>query len=121
MTITEFLLARIREDEAVAARAGEVRPELWPDDREPWADPYMVEVRMSPIRVLAECAAKRRIIESFNFSDEPKSAVDYVMDAQTRMPNLRPNDSITTLIYVAKCMASVYADHPDFNPEWILA
>ena len=79
MTITDFLLARIYEDEAIASRA--------PGDREWEADPSQANpeigqvvsndgavasgvlrddahhiARWDPARVLAECAAKRRIV-----------------------------------------------------------
>lgn len=101
MSITEFLLARIAEDEAVAREVGEVRPELLPDDREPWADPVEVEVRFPPARVLAECEAKRRIV--------------------------RLHPEILTICqgcgepYPCRTLgahAAVYADHPDYDEAW---
>lgn len=49
MTITDFLLARIAEDEAAAT---DVRY-VWPTD---------FDVSLNPARVLRECEAKRRIV-----------------------------------------------------------
>lgn len=49
LTLAEFLLARIAEDEAWANRGVRLPPDGNPDD---------------PARVLAECEAKRRILKS---------------------------------------------------------
>lgn len=61
MTITEFLEARIAEDETVARDAianGEGALD-WADD----GDPTDIHIaRHDPARVLAECAAKRAVI-----------------------------------------------------------
>ena len=55
VTITEFLLARIAEDEAGArAVVG---------DRNAWDTPEWDASRWSPWRVLDECEAKRRIVD----------------------------------------------------------
>ncbi len=80
MTITEFLLARIAEDEAVALAAN---------------GPSVHAARHDPTRVLAECAAKRAIIEQAERSDS----------------------GWWESIYVA-ILAAVYADHPDYDPSW---
>ena len=54
VTITEFLLARIAEDEAGArAVVG---------DRNAWDTPEWDASRWSPWRVLDECEAKRRLV-----------------------------------------------------------
>jgi hypothetical protein len=108
MTITEFLEARIAEDEAVARSA---TPGPWFRDSgwsisapapDGWDGPYVVVetprarndsefiARHSPRRVLAECAAKMAIIESVT--------------------------SWSMLMH----FASVYADHPDYRQEWAL-
>lgn len=83
MTLTEFLLARIAEDEDVAQMAS---PGPW-------------KVRYSPARVLAECEAKREI----------------VMCAQS--PVIW-GDSAGALAHCCQSLAAVYADHPDYLPEW---
>lgn len=98
MTITEFLLERIEEDEAVA-----------------WSQPFAnwdgLEVdaidtggyllTISPARALRECEAKWGIVEKHSSCDD----VSYG-DAST-CPELRT-------------LASVYSDHPDYRQEWKL-
>jgi hypothetical protein len=99
VTLTEFLLARIAEDEADARAADEVR--LWTlsqaGDRIINDAGFMQ--RFTPSRVLAECEAKRQIIERHSGCDD----VSYG-DAST-CPDMRD-------------LVSVYADHPDFREEW---
>lgn len=108
MTITEFLEARIAEDEKKALRHQEYA------DKDGWGD-YVA-------RVLAECAAKRSIIaehvpvdysglgmESPNAcarcgADLNMSDWDWVHDSFP-CPTLR-------------ALAAIYADHPDYQQEW---
>lgn len=114
MTITEFLLARIAEDETVAAAARErTKNEPWWVDGpavnsgkfwvyatgEKFVEPMVADhiARHDPARVLAECEAKRRIIER-------------EMNSQTPMTYRRS--------FVLRDLASVYRDHPDFDEEW---
>lgn len=110
MTITEFLLARIEEDEAVARRVQEGLGE--PGDTGIWSvtigvsgnDAKFAHVAASPVRVLAECAAKRAIIAECRADHE---------DAMTR------NDDTTELTTVVLyTLAAVYKDHPDYREEW---
>jgi len=135
MTITEFLEARIAEDEA-AAKAATPGPWEWEPETDGWGDcgPDLVTVaklppypdgsqspvetvigswghdangitvepadaqhiaRHDPARVLAECAAKRAIIElSVNW------------------------DGFTRNVDVLRALAAVYADHPDYQEAW---
>lgn len=97
MTLTEFLLARIAEDEAIAAKAnkgGDVEDtpifECGSQGR---------HVGMAPVRVLAECEAKRRIVERC-------SAVDSAM----------PSTHLAHGILAE--LALPYADHPDYDESW---
>ena len=115
MSITEFLLARIEEDAAVARNAAmridddrraewseagsgvlDTGDELWPigDSRI-----SRLAERFDPARVLAECKAIRRIVERHSACDD----VSYG-DAST-CPDMRD-------------LASVYASHPDYRDEW---
>lgn len=152
MTITEFLLARIAEDEALAREAIDpARPGThwhWvnretdePVDRPTWEDPASLRTveefpttsgvgdlpafpidyveadetralphiaRHDPARVLAECEAKRRIIEWCDRLDTIESS--------------GPHDDLLYVRIPASAMrlalASVYADHPDCRDEW---
>lgn len=89
MTLTEFLLARIADDEEDVA------------DDEPWDGGMCqanVGVHYSRDRVLAECEAKRRIVEQV-------SDVTWV-------------GSYAVRDFVLGQLVLPYADHPDFREEW---
>ena len=100
MTLTEFLLARIAEDEAVAQ---DHAPEEYPDGVAVgvfgWSDMELLTI--NPARVLAECAAKRRIVER---ADRMTDDDEFEQDGWRLLGTL----------------ASVYADHPDYRQEWAL-
>lgn len=128
--LKDFLLARIAEDEAVAQEATpgpwHMEPVVYGPPEEGWGAADMGDVttgegtgvvshmyyegggasiknaahiaRHDPARVLAECEAKRRIVEWM--SDE----VEYVVFGDD----------------VLRALATVYADHPDYQPEWKL-
>lgn len=118
-TLTEFLLARIAEDEAVAERAegpyGIYADTWWGQPSNMWSEdaggalPDKMSraeadliARYDPSRVLAECAAKRRIVAHLN----------------TVFDHFEP-DPIAAHVGAALCaLAQPYADHPDFNPDW---
>jgi hypothetical protein len=146
MSITEFLAARIAEDEA-ASKA--ILDHFYGEGRWEWnlyrprpskvalvdeRGVLMVETildgptwmvcdhiaRYDPARVLAECAAKRRIVEmhwattsSFLGREitsccaecSPEGNWDSAPDVPHPCPTLR-------------ILASVYADHPDYRREW---
>ena len=96
MTITEFLLARIAEDEQ-KARQGDHRDRGHDID---WASMAEGDVLIiGTDRVLAECEAKRRIVALHTSCD----------DVSYGDPSTCPEMRI---------LASVYADHPDFRAEW---
>lgn len=110
-SLTDWLLACIAEDEAVARRVQEAPPSavalLWgsvfptPENRTPF----------DPARVLALCEAHRRIVEWH----EPyrMASLDYcsscgdVPQVDYPCPTLR-------------ALAVIYADHPDYRAEWAL-
>lgn len=120
MTITEFLMARIAEDEALATsvrsaqlkdvadglyKAESVEPSLalWSSDGN-FGQPALYA---DPARTLAECEAKRVIVtvayelESFDFSNDGSYA--HVARHQNA---------------ILRVLAAVYADHPDYQQEW---
>lgn len=97
LTLTEFLLARIAEDEADALRAVDgngVMAVFASGGRKRHLD------RWSPSRVLAECGAKRDVIQIAVLPDHQSFSSPWV-------------DALVV-------MASVYSDHPDYRPEWKL-
>lgn len=65
-----------------------------------------------PARVLAECAAKRAIVERFKFVDSHGPAVDHVraLDMTT--------GAQAALLDVLRLLAQAFADHPAFDESW---
>ena len=90
MTLTEFLLARIAEDERHARKLAET------DQRPVLALAVTVN---HPQRILAECEAKRRIVEWATDGDHSR-----VLPFDER--------------FVLATLALPYADHPDYDEGW---
>jgi len=133
--LTEFLLARIAEDEAVARDAGgdEWREadveygreaysglQVYRRNGRPIAEAYLLDAtlgrhiaRHDPARVLAECAAKRAIVAEHVAYFEV-CAVCYDQDASSPGDFVMKAYPCDTL----RALASVYADHPDYRSEW---
>ena len=112
--LTEFLLARVAEDQAVA-RSAETDP------RHSWV---FVDFggnanadhgrRWNPARVLAECEAKRRII---------RGAIPgrIVRPDGEVLSLMAPNELARADLlheWILRVLAQPYADHPDFREEW---
>lgn len=98
MTIVEFLLARIAEDEARAQARREAMlnvAERWPTLSEDIRN--LIDVRGID-RVLAECQAKRAIIE--------------------QVSDIEWTGSYAVRDVVLGHLAAVYADHPDYDEAW---
>lgn len=94
MTLSEFLLARIAEEETAALA---VDPWHWSIDQdgEVWPDVGALMRLFNPLRVLAECKAKRDIVEMLD--DMPERADRW---------------------YACAYLAAVYADHANYDEEW---
>ena len=109
MTIEEFLLARVAEDEKVArdheaeyASLGHPSTStatFSPIQREGIGDMDYPVLVIDSARVLAECAAKREVVNHLimEIGDDPYA----------EMPD-----------HLARHMALVYADHSDYREEW---
>lgn len=129
MTIVEFLTARLDEDEYEAKYA--LRYAITGDDldeRWQWSHQYKPTTRKhgwssslhdgvpSPTRVLAEVAAKRRIMEyaAEASSDRGQVISEFAVgnDEVEMMWKADPGDAIL------RALAVVYADHPDYRQEW---
>lgn len=102
MTITEFLLARVAEDEAAAEAAN--KPGVVSSVSGGIFGSHTI--RHGPARVLAECEAKRRIVEQW-----AATAAD---DAEV-YPGLQSQAQGTL-----EALAAVYAGHPGYRQEWAL-
>lgn len=131
MTLTDFLLARIAEDEAVAgavpspvAAAGKLET-LTGRARAKYIAAWQ------PARVLAECAAKRAIVGLHELV--PSDEWDAYQSGQwghTRIPgrvgcnicddaygdgtSVRGSDGCDTL----RALAGPYSSHPEFEASW---
>lgn len=71
----------------------------------PMADFLLARIAEDEARVLAECEAKRRIVNDFSWVEHPK-----VIDS--------PGGWGGSELFVLQVMAAVHADHPDFDPSW---
>lgn len=91
-TLTDFLLARIAEDEA---GEGWGLPEF---------GPCYDCGGLDRARVLAECAAKRQIVE--------RVLAEY--------DDFAPPQSLVLCDHVIEFLATPYADRPDYRAEWAL-
>jgi hypothetical protein len=112
VTITEFISARLDEDEAVArevqekvAPNAEGRVDYWEDASGSaasiiWDVDYLQGgYTVTAARVLAEVEAKRRMMELHDHCD------DWAYGDPSTCPELR-------------LLALPYADHPDYREEW---
>lgn len=103
MTIVEFLLDRIAEDEDAADAAVRVDP-----DRPTFTNDNQGYLLVQRAHVLAECAAKRAIVkmaQRLDFPDQMRRGKYW--DGQ--------RDAIHGVL---EELADIYADHPDFDPAW---
>ena len=104
MTLVEFLLARIAEDEKAAAAAEPDTKVFEPVSPPEFSTDYHIE-KWCPSRVLTECEAKRRIVEAYEYANE-------------HINDLVPGVAAVGLLVAIKYLASVHADHQDYRQEW---
>lgn len=132
MTLTEFMLARIAEDEAVADQCEENPDCLVGPEHVTGIGRVMVVGRS---RVLAECEAKRHIIEWHEswpvLVETQPEFTPTGADVQTMTFQMSQKIAwLTTQEYRARfgdeppsspmlrALAAVYSDHPDYRDEW---
>lgn len=127
VNITDFLEARIAEDEASAEKAivsmhGERHdtPYSYGDyvlgsERDSTVEQDEFILRWWPARVLAECAAKRVIIKDHL---EFVYAIESLSAALPGNLNQEPDAPWRTAPY--RNLAAVYSDHPDYQQDWAL-
>jgi hypothetical protein len=115
MTLTEFLLARLDEDEAAAREAARAEEATTvPDGGGGAAAPGVV--RLSPARALAEVEAKRRIVTL------AYEATGLDMDGDVeREVNARRESGVEFVgERMLRAIVLPYADHPDHDDAWLL-
>lgn len=105
--IIEFILARIREEEDRARYAAEAHPadsDWWAfteplsEGRDPATRRAFRHIdKHSPRQVLADCAAKRKVVKAIAKQD---------------------NEAAPISSYVVRCLATSYREHPDYKEEW---
>ena len=98
--LTEFLLARIAEDEAVAERGRRH------NGRGTFENDNYGCLLVDPARILAECEAKRRIVEDAIAADDHDPSDAYADGYRCALER------------VCEILALPYADHPDHRQEW---
>lgn len=124
MTPTEFLLARIDDDENTARCAGHgnglvfhdwnaewVQVEL-PDNARPTYDVRHIRT-FSPDRVRSECEAKRRIIDEHTCHCPDPNCRDCGACSGDHHADPTPAPCATL-----RFLALPYADHPDYDEGW---
>lgn len=121
--LVAFLLARIADDAQVACNACECHCQQWTlgDQDAPHGDRDIVQLvgehqqsvtfpdeksaahsaRWDPARVLAECDAKRLLVEQM----------------QRRLPSVG-SDLWVPALQLARAFARAHRGHPDYRPEW---
>lgn len=139
VTISGFLLARIAEDEQEARDAIAWRDRIQFDhppvvldmSLQAWPDSGVPGVLVGPERVLAECRAKRAIVEATprRWSIDASECCEinsfgggYWVDRAGERHDLAtdplPGEEIISPVLAA--LAAVWADHPDYRQEWAL-
>jgi hypothetical protein len=126
--LSDFLLERIAEDEVRARRGLPFRDPMPPDDEDEydaWAEAVNIAWHTArcgwrqgefdadcacgvPVRVLAECDAKRQIVTA-SWSDMREVVCDTDITLDTW---------IETQAHTFRLLALPYADHPDYREEW---
>ncbi|MBG0718359.1 hypothetical protein G3N18_09830 [Microbacterium sp. 2C] len=103
-----FVEARIADDERIAMSVAEISPTA---DREfcTWMTTFVLDpgryiVAVDYQRVLADCAAKRRMVAAY-LEVESHPSWNYAAAA----------DYMETVV---RDIAGIYADHPDYREEW---
>ena len=107
MTLTEFLLARISEDEEWAMTSSSTStPGSFTRDN-------YGALLIQPTRVMAECEAKRAILAAHEAHEE-RVRFALAMGLSPDHADQRRNATREIL----RLLALPYADHPDYLPEW---
>lgn len=126
LTLTDFLLARIAEDEAAIDVDGSFgRPD--PVGDRPLQRWDYDEMLIGPARMLAECEAKRRIVELHppglpvivDMPAPPGSMASRIHVPSPDKPSCaRCGPTVEWPCQTLRVLAMPYVDHPDYREEW---
>lgn len=108
MTLTEFLEARITEDERECRHMLELVPTPAASLENGWDHAYAE-------RVLAECAAKRAIVNEH--AEEMTHWWPEMVEVQV-CGRCGDGASVEWPCPTIAALTAVYADHPEYDPEW---
>lgn len=125
--LVAFLTARLDEDGRFAKEAAEQQGTYfeingwawWDDDFGGYHlfDPHLrgvTDVGM-PSRVLADVAAKRRIVE--RYAETEKRADSRIRNGLSSEPDDEVAERLA-LEWCCRMLVQAHADHPDFDPSW---
>ena len=120
MTITEFLTARLDEDESIARMADSASSHPGEAHGEPAvaASPLPQQRhidRWSPTQVLVDIAAKRTIVETY---EELGRVLAKALDSGSADEVAVTRNLFAGLQVAVLAHAMVFADHPDYRAEW---
>jgi hypothetical protein len=119
--LTAFLTARLAEDEAAVKAAWGVEWD-WRYVAQPFGErpsiAHTVHIaRHDPARVLREVEAKRAVIDRY-LSIQSYAARPYDAECTTPEEATRRDGYLHALDVVMRGFATIWRDHPDFDPEW---
>jgi lipopolysaccharide biosynthesis regulator YciM len=118
LTVIEFALARIEADEAKATRASSAVAS-WPmvanEAARLSADAGWHVLDHNPARVLAQCAAMRKIVEDHR----PFRLAQTVCQTCEEKPQIGYEAGVVEWpCPTIRALASIWSDHPDWREEW---
>jgi hypothetical protein len=121
MTLTDFVEARIREDEAVARAVESDRNSVGvgvSTGDDPWPSERSYALRFTTARVLAECEAKRAIVALHPPKDV--EGLEYLAGVKHcggcwRFPE---DHAVGWPCQTLRALAAIYSDHEDYRAEW---
>jgi hypothetical protein len=118
LTIVDFLLARLGEDEETAREADQrIFPTTWREDFYGIRNEKIAAHvdRHKPARVLADCQAKGDLVGYAAFM--LKAWEDKHSNRATAYPDMTRRERHTARLILEE-LALAYADHPDYREEW---
>jgi len=117
--LDQFVLARIAEDKRIASDAAAASGRAdWDVDAGAGKPPGAEHLaRHDPARVLAECAAKRRLVMVCRDSRPDLRFLGARPHGMADFP-LTPGDQHQLAALTLALLALPYADHHDYRPEW---
>jgi hypothetical protein len=123
LTLTDFLLARFARDADAAQTVLRARQlctcthhnlDEHFDHCAVWKQFVTLPRVGDPARVLAECEAKRQIVEMWQLVHGRDDGAFAIILGQDRS-DAQVEDALT---HVLRLLAHPYADHADYRPEW---